>query len=301
MLSNIELNHLKTFLVVAEEMNFGRAAERLHIAQPPLSRQIKRLEESLGVQLFHRTKPQIQLTEAGRALVLEARRILKQVDLGVQVTQRASRGEIGQIILGFEGFSSADIVPLSIQAYKQQFPDVHIVAKEMSTGEQVQALLEQRIDLGFIVPRKVDESLMVETILREPLVLAVSETHPLASQEQVQLGQLQDEPFIMGLNTDQCGLYSAVIRVCHQAGFTPEVSQVTNETQLMLGFVAAGMGIALLPNSIRRFRRDGVVYRSVQPSTAEIVLAIAWRITNLCPTLEQFLQVVRNTANIIDV
>ncbi|NEP66130.1 MAG: LysR family transcriptional regulator [Moorea sp. SIO4E2] len=110
----MELNHLKTFLVVAEEMNFGRAAERLHIAQPPLSRQIKRLEESLGVQLFHRTKPQIQLTEAGRALVLEARRILKQVDLGVQVTQRASRGEIGQIILGFEGFSSADIEPLAI-------------------------------------------------------------------------------------------------------------------------------------------------------------------------------------------
>ena len=295
--SNIELRHLETFLVVVEEMNFGRAAERLRIAQPPLSRQIQRLEESLGVKLFDRTKPQIQLTEAGQAFVPEARRILMQVERGVQTAQRASGGQVGQLLIGFEGSCSSDIVSLSIQSYQQQFPDVNVMVQEMPTGDQLQALLEEQIDVGFILPRLAEESLVVETVVQEPLVLALSETHPLAVQNEVQVQQLRNERFIMGFPGDRCGLYAAVMSICHQAGFIPQVSQVTNEMQLTLGFIATGMGVALLPSSIRRFHRDGVVYRPVQPCGAAIVLAIAWLQGNSNPTLPNFLQVVRDTAS----
>lgn len=291
---NIELRHLETFLVVVEEMNFGRAAERLRIAQPPLSRQIQRLEESLDVKLFDRSRPQIRLTEAGQAFAPEARRILMQVKRGVQTAQRASRGEVGQLLIGFEGSTSSDIAPLAIQSYQQQFPDVQVMVQEMSTSDQLQALLEEQIDVGFVAPRLADESLVMETVVEEPLILALSEAHPLATQNEVEVRRLRDECFIMGFPGDRCGLYAAVMSICHQAGFIPRVSQVTNEMQLTLGFIAVGMGVALLPNSIQRFHRDGVVYRPVQPATAAISLAIAWRQDHSNPALPHFLQTVRD-------
>lgn len=295
--SNIDLRHLETFLVVVEEMSFGRAAERLRIAQPPLSRQIQRLEDALDVRLFDRTRPQIQLTEAGRAFVPEARQILRQVERGVQVAQRASRGEVGQLLIGFEGSLSSDIVPLSISSYQQQFPEVSVTVQEMPTGDQLQALLKEQIDLGFIVPRVADEALVVETVAREPLVLALSEDHPLAVQDEVEIQQLRNEKFITGSSVDRCGLHRAINDVCYQAGFIPNVSQVTNEIQLTLGFIAAGIGIALLPNSIRGLQKDGVVYRPVKPATAASSLAIAWPQNHSNPALTHFLQVVRAIAN----
>lgn len=295
--SNIDLRHLESFLVVVEEMNFGRAAERLRIAQPPLSRQIQRLEESLNVRLFDRTRPQIQLTEAGRVFVPEARRILSQVERGVQIAQRAAQGEIGQLLIGFEGSSSSDLLPLSVRSYQQQFPGVSITVQEMPTGDQLQALLKEQIDLGFIVPRIADESLVVETVLQESLVLALPEDHPLAAQDEIEVLQLRNESFIVGSPGDRCGLHNAVMNICHQAGFIPKVTQVTNEMQLTLGLIAAGVGIALLPNSIQGLHRKGVVYRSLQPPTAASSLAIAWRQNQANPALPNFLEVVRNTAS----
>jgi DNA-binding transcriptional LysR family regulator len=297
MLSNIDLQHLQTFLVVVEEMNFGRAAERLHIAQPPLSRQIQRLERNLGVELFFRTKPQIQLTAAGKVLAAEAKKILKQVDLAVQLTQRASRGEIGQIVIGFEGSSLSDIVPLSIKIYREQFPEVKIYVQEMSTTEQLQALQEERIDLGFIVPQQVNETLIVQTIREESLVVAIAKSHPLATQAEIEIQQLQNEHFLVGFKDFRCGLDAEVIKVCHQAGFSPNVVQVTNEMQLILGFVAAQMGVALLPSSIKNIVREGVVYLPLVSSTVKIALAIAWRKDTACSTLNNFLKVVNTIAN----
>ncbi len=292
MLFDIDLQHLQTFLIVVEEMNFGRAAERLHIAQPPLSRQIQRLEKNLGVELFLRTKPQIQLTAAGKVLAVEAKKILKQVDLAVQLTQRASRGEIGQIVIGFEGSSLSDIVPLSIKTYRQQFPEVKIYVQEMSTAEQLQALYEERIYIGFIVPQQVNDTLVVKTIREEPLVVAIAQSHPLATREEIEIQQLQQEHFLVGFRDFRCGLDGEVVKVCHQAGFNPNVVQVTNEMQLILGFVAAQMGVALLPSSIKNIIREGVVYRPLVPSTVKIALAIAWRKDTPCSTLDNFLQLV---------
>ena len=277
-------------------MNFKRAAERLHIAQPPLSRQIQRLELDLGVKLFYRTKRQIQLTEAGLAFEEEARRILSQVEEGIRVAQRASLGEIGRLVLGSEGSFACEVLPLSLKVYKERFPEVELVLYEMSVGEQVQALHEERIGVGFIVPPLNDKELAVETVLRDSLVLVLSETHPLSAQCEVQVQELKSELFITGPRNSRCGLYDRTIAICHQAGFNPRSVQETKEMQIMLGLVAAGLGIALLPASFKHFQRAGVVYRKLQSSTPEIELAMAWRQDDPSPLLKSFLEVVREFA-----
>jgi len=245
----MELRQLQYFLAVAEELNFIRAAERLQMAQPPLSRQIRALEQELGVELFRRTKRRVELTEAGEAFLAEARQILAQVELGVRVAQRAGRGEIGRLVVGFEGSSTYDVIPISLKSYRERFPEVDLVVYAMTTEEQIQALLEGRINIGFVVSPLSDRRLTVEIILRESLVLAIPENHPLATLSSVRVRDLEGEPFIMFQRHRGCGLYDQVIAVCQRAGFSPRVIQEADEMQVILGFVAAGLGITLLSAS----------------------------------------------------
>lgn len=295
-MANIELRHLEYFLALAEELNFGRAAQRLNIAQPPLTRQIRRLEEELGVELFYRTKRRVELTEAGQAFLEEARQILAQVEQSVRVAQRASRGEIGRLIVGFEGSSTYDVIPRSLKIYRERFPEVELVVYAMTTEEQIQALLEGRIGIGFVVSPVNDRRLAIEIILREPLVLALPESHPLATRSEVRVRELASEPFIMFQRNRGCGLYDQAIAVCQRAGFSPRVIQEADEMQVMLGFVAAELGIALLSASVQHFQRPGVVYRLLQPSTPKVALAIAWRREQPSAVLHAFIEVVRECA-----
>jgi len=292
----MELRQLQYFLAVAEELNFIRAAERLQMAQPPLSRQIRQLEQELGVELFRRTKRRVELTEAGEAFLAEARQILAQVELGVRVAQRASRGEIGRLVVGFEGSSTYDVIPKSLKVYRERFPEVDLVVYAMTTEEQIQALLEGRINIGFVVSPLSDRRLTVEIILRESLVLAIPENHPLATRISVQVRNLEGEPFIMFQRHRGCGLYDQVIAVCQRAGFSPRVIQEADEMQVILGFVAAGLGITLLSASVQQFQRPGVVYRTLQPSTPKVALAVAWRRDAPSAVLQAFIEVVRECA-----
>ena len=193
------------------------------------------------------------------------------------VAQRASRGEIGRLVVGFEGSSAYDIVPTSLKTYRERFPGVELIVLGMTTGEQVQALHTGQIGAGFLVPplRVKDKELVIEAVLQEPLVLALPETHPLASQPRVRVKALSDEPFVMAQRDSGCGLYDQVLAVCLRAGFSPKVTQEVNEMQVMLGFVAAGLGVAMLSASVKHFQRPGVVYRKLQPSSQEVALAIA--------------------------
>lgn len=292
----MELRQLQYFLAVAEELNFGRAAERLQMAQPPLSRQIRQLEEELGVELFRRTKRRVELTEAGRAFLEEARQILAQVEQGVRVAQRASRGEIGRLVVGFEGSSTYDVIPISLKVYRERFPEVDLVVYAMTTEEQIQALLEGRIGLGFVVSPLNDKRLAIETILREPLVLAIPENHPLVTRSEVRVRELESEPFITFQRDRGCGLYDQLIAVCQRAGFSPRVIQEADEMQVILGFVAAGLGITLLSSSVQHFQRPGVVYRALQPSPPKVALALAWRRDAPSAVLQAFIEVVRECA-----
>lgn len=289
----MELRQLQYFLAVAEELNFSRAAARLQIAQPPLSRQIRQLEQELGVELFRRTKRRVELTEAGRVFLEEARRILLQVEQGVRVAQRASRGEIGRLVVGFEGSSTYDVIPVALKVYRERFPEVDLVVYAMTTEEQIQALLENRIGIGFVVSPLNDKRLAIEIILREALILAIPESHPLVARNEVRVQELEGESFIMFQRNRGCGLYDQVIAVCQRAGFSPRVIQEADEMQVMLGFVAAGLGITLLSASAQQFQRPGVVYRTLQPSTPKVTLALAWRRDDPSAVLQAFIEVVR--------
>lgn len=295
---NIELRHLHYFIAVAEELNFGRAAERLHIAQPPLTRQIHQLEKELGVELFHRTTRRIELTEAGQVYLPEARRVLAQVQEGATLAQLASRGEVGRLMVGFEGSSAYDIVPLAVKAFREKFPRVSLIVREMTTGDQVRALHEGHLGLGFVVPPLSDtRDLMVETVLREPLIVAMPHDHPQSHQSAVDLADLKDETFIVCPRHHKCGLYDHLISICRQRGFSPRLTQETHEVQSILGFVAAGLGVALLPASVKHLQRSQVVYRTLQPLTEELELAIAWRRENPSPMMPVFLEIVREYAH----
>ncbi|KST61894.1 LysR family transcriptional regulator [Mastigocoleus testarum] len=289
----MELRQLQYFLAVAEELSFIRAAERLQMAQPPLSRQIRQLEIELGIELFYRTKRRVELTNGGQAFVVEANQILARIEQGIRVAQRASRGEIGQLTIGFEGSSTYDVIPKSLKIYRDRFPQVDLAVFAMTTEEQIEALFKGDIELGFVVSPLNDNRLTIETILSESLVVALPENHPLVTQSEVEVEQLENEAFITFQRNRGCGIYDRIIAVCQNAGFSPRVIQEADEMQVILGFVAAGLGISLLSASVENFHRPGVTYRKLHSSTPKVSLALAWRKENSSVVRQNFIQVVK--------
>lgn len=289
----MELRHLRYFIAVAEELHFGRAAERLHIAQPPLSQQIRQLEEELGFQLFHRTKRQVQLTEAGQVFLNESYRIFRQLDQAIQAGQRASRGEMGQLVIGFVSSAAYNVLPGVLQTFRSQFPAVNLTLRELTTDQQLQRLREGRIDVGFLRPPVGDDSFDLTPILQEPLVVALPEVHPLAQFPQISLRSLVGEPFILFPRPLAPGLYDQIISFCQQANFSPHVVQEAVQMQTIVSLVAAEIGIALVPASLQNLQRTGVVYKPVAEPTPKAAIAVVWRRQETSPIVRRFLGIVR--------
>lgn len=294
----MELRHLRYFVAVAEELHFNRAADRLHIAQPPLSQQIKHLETELGVELFHRrTKRQVQLTEAGHVLLQAAYQILAQLEHAVDETQRAGRGEIGTLTIGFTSSVVYDILPAILYQFRQHFPQVDLVLQELTTTQQEEALHHHRIEIGFCHPPLKDSRLSLEYILQEPLVVALPETHPLATETAVSIGSLANESFILFPRPLGPGLYDQIVSFCEQANFSPKVMQEAIQMQTIIGLISAEMGVALVPASLQSLQRAGVVYRPLQSATPQVETAMVWRPDSTSSVLREFLQVVRHYVN----
>src|SRR5262245_30953575 len=194
---NIELRHLRYFLVVAEELHFTRAAERLHIAQPPLSQMIRRLEHELGVSLFHRTKRQVALTDAGVIFLEEAKRALAQAEHAIQSVRRAHKGELGRLTVGFIGSAAYSVLPPIVRRFRQLYPDVDLNLQELSTVQQVRALREGQLQVGFLRPFEQEPTLKRTVVLREPLLVALPEHHWLSQQAKISMRMLANESFIL--------------------------------------------------------------------------------------------------------
>jgi DNA-binding transcriptional LysR family regulator len=271
----MELRHLRYFIAVAEELNFTRAAEKLHMAQPPLSQQIQQLEAELGFQLFRRTKRTVTLTEAGKIFFQESRKILLQVDRAIQLGQQTSRGELGQLTIGFVSSASHNVVPAILQAFRTLHPAVKLELREMTTNEQLQRLREGQIDIGFIRP-PVEDGINSEIVFREALILALPETHAMAKCDRVELRSLKDEPFILFPRALAPGLYDRIISFCQQAGFSPIAAQEAIQMQTIVSLVAASMGVAIVPESMQNFQRSGVVYKPLQESGPIVSIALIW-------------------------
>lgn len=233
----MELRHLRYFVTVAEELHFGRAADRLQMAQPPLSQQIRQLEQELGVQLLYRTKRTVQLTESGRVFLQQARQILAQSEQAIEMAQRASRGEVGRLAIGFVGSATYSILPLALRTFRRRFPDVHLLLREMTTTEQIEALHDNQIQLGFVRSPLNDAELSVETILQESFVAVLPKDHVLASQDQVLLPSLANEPFVFFPRHLGTGFYDQIVDMCQQAGFTPHVAQEAIQMQTIVSLV----------------------------------------------------------------
>jgi DNA-binding transcriptional LysR family regulator len=289
---NIELRHLRYFVAVAQELNFGRAAKRLKITQPSLSRQIQKLERELAVKLFERLPSKIQLTQAGELFLIEVQPILAKVQQGIQIAQRASRGEIGHLKIGFQGSAVYDLIPNSIRAFRESFPHVDVMIQLMGTKDQISAIANNQLDLGFVVPPINHSNIKVETIFQEPIVVVLPENHLLANKTEITIADLEDEPLILASRDRGCGLFEEIFNLYYQAGLRPNVIYAAREMQVMLGFVAAGMGISLLPAYVQNLQRLGVVYRSLKPHAPIVELAIAYQNNNHRSTVQAFLEIV---------
>lgn len=292
--TNIELRQLRYFVIVAEELNFTRAAERLKIAQPPLSRQIQNLENNLQVELLARTNRRVTLTPAGEAFLAECRQILSHVEQSIRMTQRLAQGEIGKLAIGFEGSFHNETVLSIIQSFRNQFPDVDLILQEMPSGRQIDALEQRLIDIGFVDPIIYPKRISLIKLLTEPLVAVLSTAHPLATQDSVELTQLEQEPWIAGRIGEGCGLLTRLLEACRQVGFTPNIRQETNDIQMTLGFVASGLGVTLLPVSAPISEHRGIIYRKINPPIPWVELAVAWQDQNSSPVLKSFLSLVQS-------
>jgi DNA-binding transcriptional LysR family regulator len=291
----MELRRLRYFVAVAEESSFNRAARRLRMAQPPLSSQIKRLEAELGVLLFERTSRGVRMTEAGELLLVEARRIFAQVEGAIRVVRRVGHGEVGRLTLGFVPSSSNETLPTVLRAFRDRFPEVELFLREMRPDRVVQRLHENQIDAGFLYLPLDDASLNVECVSRESLVLALPEGHPLVSEDGIDLRNLADEPFILPARYGRMpGLHAQVTGACRRAGFIPNaVQKDVWLMQTIVGLVAGGMGVALVPSSVRNLRRRGVVYKSVRGLSPSVELGVVWRKDNHSAVLGSFLTMLR--------
>ena len=293
--SFIELRHLQAFLAVADERSFSRAANRLGISQPPLSRQIQRLEAKLDVQLFDRSHSQVQLTEAGRVFVQSARQIMHQMEQGIRDAQRVSQGLMGQLVVGIDGSAFAcERAVQFIETRRAQLPELSIQVEEMDAPSQIEALQHQKINLGFVDAQFVafanfPKAVVAQTVGHERLSVVLPTSHVLALAPQLSLLDIASEDFVLAP-----GWYDYVrsqIQSRYQMDFNPSIVQSAHEYRLLLSFVASGMGLSIVPASTEQhFYRSDIVYRPLQPSLDVDILSVIWQETQANPLVTAWIE-----------
>jgi DNA-binding transcriptional LysR family regulator len=294
---NIELRQLRYFVAVAEENHFGRAAQRLHMTQPPLSQTIQALEAMLGTPLFARTKRSVALTAAGAALLPEARRILQQAAALPDLAQRTASGQSGLLSLAFVSTADYSVLPPLLREFRERYPHVQIDLREATTDVQLEDLMQGRIDAGLLIPSLPDKAraeLNYMTVLSEPLIVAAPKgLKALRGQNAVRLKSLEDLPLIIFPRRIAPAFHDAILGCFHAAGLTPRIGQEAIQMQTIVGLVSAGMGIALVPESVSNLKRPGVEYRALADKTPQVETGLAWRRDNTSPVLEKFLELIR--------
>jgi DNA-binding transcriptional LysR family regulator len=288
----VELRHLRYFRTVASELHFGRAAQKLHIAQPPLSHQIRQLEAELGFELFHRSKRSVTLTPAGQAFLLQVERIFQQLAQAIEIGRKTSRGELGEISIGFVGSATYNILPALLQQFRDLYPAVQIELHELTTDRQLVWLREGRIDLGLMRPPIIEPDVSSEVIFQESLVPVA---HPLATMTAIDLALLAEAQFILFPRQLAPGLYDPIITLCQAAGFSPLVVQECVQMQTIVSLVSANLGVSILPASICEVQRQGVVYRPIHDTEALAKISIVWRTNDDLPTLDRLLEIALRT------
>jgi DNA-binding transcriptional LysR family regulator len=288
----VKLQQLRYFIAVAEELHFGRAASRLRMAQPPLSRQIRELEEELGVRLFNRTKRQVGLTDAGRVLLDEARAALAHVDRAADAVRRAGQGEIGQLVLGVVPTVDSEVFARILRDFVRRYPRVQVVVQSLSTSAQIQGLRAGHLGAGLVRLPVHDDALTAKLVSREPLMVALPAGHPLARSSRLSLVAVANERLVIFPRQLAPGYYDTIVSLFQQAGLRLRIGHETEHAQVILGLVAGGFGVSLVPGSIRNLRLRGVVYRELAGRLPLVETAVAYRRNDPSEVLSAFLAVV---------
>ena len=291
----MELRNLRSFIAVAEELHFGRAAERLYMAQPPLSHQIRKLEKELGVQLFERNTRSVRLTSAGESFLEPVRDVLADVDIAVRAAQNAGKGEYGRVTVGFAGASSHESLPLLTRAVRVAHPGIELVMRGQTYADvALSRVADGSLDLGFVRLPVTQPGVESRVIFKEELICALPADHPLAKCKRIQVEALAAEPFVSF--PPNCGstLRDAAQRLCESAGFNPRVVQDAPDSYTILALVAAGVGVTLTLTSCQHIQQNGLVYRPLVEPGPVLQAALAWRSDNPSAALQAVLAVAQD-------
>jgi DNA-binding transcriptional LysR family regulator len=288
----LELNDLRSFLVLSEQLHFRRAAEILHVSQPALSKQIRRLENMLGGQLLNRRSRGLHLTSAGQVLLQHARQVIEDTDSAERITRLALKGEAGALRVGFGIAVLARGLPNLMLRFRKRFPNVDLSVHNMSTSDQTEALLERKIDVGFVRLPILAEEIETIPVVNERLMIALSEqsTHKAKSG----LAALSAAPFILPSRADSASFYDHVFRTCRAAGFVPRVVQEADEFFTVLNLVRSGLGVSIVPSAVRLMRVPQIRFAETRVPEAQWNIGIAWN--RKCPPsvlMKNFIQMAR--------
>lgn len=293
MSDDLELRHLRYFVAVAEELHFGRAAERLKMAQPPLSQQVQRMERQLGYALFTRSTRGVALTAAGEALLPRAKQALARVADDWDAVGRVARGEAGRVTLGFAGSLILTQLPVALRRFRKRYPDVELRLRELVTVEQMKALIDGEIDFGLARDPEEHRDLIYEVLLEEPFVAVLPVKHPLASRRALTIEDLKDEPFVMFPTSKGPEAFKRVLEFCALGGFAPRIVQEAPHWQTVVRLVEAGFGVSLAPRCVSRQVWKGVVYRAIRPLQMSSKIAIWERQGPRPPAVRALIEVLK--------
>lgn len=290
----MELRQIKYFIAVAEELHFGKAAQRCHIAQPPLSQQIKRLEEELEVQLLERTSRRVSLTPEGEEFLVRCRDIQARLTEAVACIQDMAQGLEGMLRIGFIGPASLSQLPMAIRAFREANPNIRLDFSAKSTTEQLPILRSDRLDIAFVRLFGHDTTgLKSMLFLREPYVLAIPDGHHFAAKERIDIRDLEGEPLIFNQRIAQPALYRSLIGSFHKAGFMPNIVQEVNTEQSTVALVSTGLGVALVPASSAKDKRSGVSFKPLDGDLPQWEITALWKAKNESVILKKFLETLK--------
>lgn len=287
----VDFRQLQYFVTVAEELHFGRAANRLQITQPALSKQIASLEKTLGVQLLFRTKRTVELTHAGQTFLQQAHQLLHQKETAIQLTRRTGDGDIGHLSIGFTPTATQTVLPALLRDFLQRYPKVDVDMIELATEAQVTALNQDEIDIAFLHPPIDQRGLRVYSILKERFVTVLPPHHSLGHYDTVPLEALAHEPLIIHPRNEGPALYDGFLQVCQMAGFQPQIIKESISLQTRLCFVAAGVGITFVSDCFQGLVGGNVICRTLENCPIYLEFGAAWRQRSNNPALHNFLQI----------
>lgn len=287
----IEIRQLRYFQAVAEELHFSRAAARLRVAQPALSRQIQQLEDEIGTQLLKRTQRVVELTPAGAIFLERTSQILEEIGKAVADARRISKGEYGHLVVGFIHSSTYGLLPAIVERFRHLYPDIELELREMTIAEQHDALSRGLIDIGLLRPQPAPSGIEVQPIMDDPFLLAVPNKHPLAKVDAIDLQTLAAEPMVMFSKRESPLFHSRIIAMCEQAGFNPKIIQHATQIHTIVGLVGAGIGIAVVPGTARNLHPRGVRFLQIMDEPEPVHVALGWQRGKDTPAVRSFRQV----------